>query len=158
MESCDLTVETRVAGITFDNSDGTSRQALARLLRAGDPLDLMREPTNPFDPNAIALYAGQGRAAGKQLGYVPRTLAAVLGPLMDQDIRLAGTVKRVIKVPRHGLWTPPIWAVRIQLLGDLRGLALPVRTGLEPMLAQALHDDEDLCGDAPTLGGTRSLL
>ena len=151
-----LRLETRIAGVTFDNTDGTSRQALIRLLRVDEQLGLVREPHNPFDHNAIALFAAEGKAQGKQLGFVPRSLAAVLAPLMDEGLQLHATIKRVVKLPRHGLWTVPVWAVRIHLSGDIRHVSLPMRTGLEPALALACLEDEAECGDAPSLGGSRA--
>ncbi|MEB3284157.1 MAG: HIRAN domain-containing protein [Candidatus Sericytochromatia bacterium] len=151
-----VTVETRIAGVTFDNPDGTSRQALARLLVPGDPLLLVREPMNPFDQNAIALQARDGKAGGRKLGFLPRALAAVLAPVVDAGLIVEGRVVRVQKIPRHGLWTPPVWGVRIELNGLLSSLALPVRTGLEPALIRACREDEDEMGDAPALGGLRS--
>jgi hypothetical protein len=45
------------------------------------PLKPVREPTNPADPNAIAIYYGD-----KKLGFVPRGLAAELAPLMDAGV------------------------------------------------------------------------
>lgn len=44
-------------------------------------LNLIREPDNPYDPNAIAVYHMAHR-----VGYLPRTLAAELAPQMDQGI------------------------------------------------------------------------
>jgi hypothetical protein len=151
-----LQVETRIAGVTFDNQDGTSRQALIRLVSVGEQLSLVREPHNPFDHNAIALLAAEGKAQGKQLGFVPRSLAAVLAPLLDEGLQLSATIQRVVKLPRHGLWTPPVWAVRISLSGDISHVTLPVRTGLEPALTTACLNDEAECGDAPSLGGSRA--
>jgi hypothetical protein len=44
----------------------------------GRPLELRRDPDNPHDSNAIAVYAGD-----EQVGWVPRELAAELAPELD---------------------------------------------------------------------------
>lgn len=53
---------THIAGVTYDN-----KQHLARNLKTGDVLDLVREPHNEYDSCAIAVYSH-----GQHLGYVPR--------------------------------------------------------------------------------------
>jgi hypothetical protein len=50
-------------------------------LAPGTALTLEREPQNPHDPNAIRVSAASGRPAG----YIPRTIAAWLAPLMDEE-------------------------------------------------------------------------
>jgi hypothetical protein len=42
-----------VAGESFGNPDGSSRQAEIAQLKSGEPVNLIREPDNPHDPNAI---------------------------------------------------------------------------------------------------------
>jgi len=57
-----------VHGESFDNDDGTSRQAILSRCVAGDPVELVPEPSNPFDPNAVAVIVpGKG-----MIGYLPR--------------------------------------------------------------------------------------
>jgi hypothetical protein len=63
-----------VAGESFRNDDGTDRQAIIAGIRAGEPLELIAEPDNPHDENAIKVL----REDGKQIGYVKRSLAARL--------------------------------------------------------------------------------
>lgn len=46
----------------------------------GDPITLRREPDNPHDPNAIAMYY-----QGEKLGYVPRNLARIVAPRLDDE-------------------------------------------------------------------------
>lgn len=47
--------------------------------RPGRPLVLRRDPTNPHDPNAIAVDTEEGG----QVGWVPRDLAIDLAPQLD---------------------------------------------------------------------------
>jgi hypothetical protein len=61
---------------------------LLQRCKAGCPLRVERQPQNKYDKNAIAVLWG-----GKQLGHVPRGLAAELAPMMD-----AGTVITALKV------------------------------------------------------------
>lgn len=56
----------KIAGISRQNSDGTSRQAIAAQCEVGEGLYFEHEPDNPVDPNAIKL----SRLSGEQLGYL----------------------------------------------------------------------------------------
>lgn len=138
-------ITTRVAGISFENADGSSRQAYARLVRKGDRLRLRREPQNPHDGYALAVEWLDTDGRALQLGYVPRPLALVLSPLIDAGARLDAEVLR-----RGGGVVQPL-GVRIAISGEL-GAAGP--SDLEPAIARALASNEpDL---APALGGVRA--
>jgi hypothetical protein len=53
----------------------------------GEYVGLVREPGNPYDANAIAVYNTQGQ----RIGYVPREQSAILAPYVDSlFISLAG--------------------------------------------------------------------
>lgn len=65
------TFETTVAGVAYDNADGTSRRNIVRRCRQGENLFLQREPMNQVDPNAIRVL----RASGEQLGYLTAWVA-----------------------------------------------------------------------------------
>jgi hypothetical protein len=56
--------------------------ALIKNLKPGDALTLKREPELKYDKNAVAVYL-PSKFGDKQLGYVPRGLAADLAPIMD---------------------------------------------------------------------------
>ena len=58
---------TTIAGVTHLNEDGTDRQTILKVLRVGEHLVLKREPSNPHDKNAVAVF----RANGQQVGYIP---------------------------------------------------------------------------------------
>jgi hypothetical protein len=62
---------TRIAGVFYDNADGSSRQAAIQRCQPLDLVVLRPEPRNPYDSNAIAV----DRENGEQLGYLPRPLA-----------------------------------------------------------------------------------
>lgn len=141
------TIKTRVAGISFDNRDGSSRQAHARLVRKGDPLRLRREPENPYDANALAVEFVDKDDRTYQLGYVPRGLASVLAPMVDAGAKLEASV---IRAGGGGL---QLIGIRMKIDGDVSALPEALRTGLEPAIAYAMTMPDDDGGLAPTLGG-----
>ena len=55
-----------IAGLRYRGPDGINRGKYCLRLRAGDPLDLIPEPENKYDPDAIAV-----KHSGCHLGYVP---------------------------------------------------------------------------------------
>lgn len=83
----------KVSGVTWDNPDGTSRQDIARTLNLYDELELMPEPGNVFDPNAIALYAPNGQ----QLGYLESRLAGEI----TRRMRRGGGAKCFVRALRQ---------------------------------------------------------
>jgi hypothetical protein len=74
----------------------------AAALEPGSALALRRDPGNPHDPHAIAV-----EAAGEQLGWVPRELAALLAPELDAGATWSTVVLREQRSsqrePRTGL-------------------------------------------------------
>lgn len=55
-----------------------AREAIKEL-RKGEELSLRREPENPHDRNAVAVYD----VCGQHLGYVPRQDAPAVAKVMD---------------------------------------------------------------------------
>jgi hypothetical protein len=64
--------------------------ALWPMLRTGDALELVREPDNPHDANAIRV-----EWRGHKLGYVPRRENAALAWGLDRGMRLHARVSRL---------------------------------------------------------------
>ena len=56
-------------------------------LRVGDPLHLVREPHNPYDPNAVRI-----EWRGLKLGYVPRRENGALAWAMDHGEPVAARI------------------------------------------------------------------
>lgn len=54
-------------------------------LASGTKLLLVREPSNPADPNAVGVWF--------QLGYIPAADAARLAPKLDAQTNLLGTTR-----------------------------------------------------------------
>ncbi|WP_107838176.1 HIRAN domain-containing protein [Metasolibacillus meyeri] len=72
-----------IAGITFQNSDESSRTQIASRCRYGQELILTREPENPHDSNAVKIMT----LNNQQLGYLDRKEAK------DMQATLKGTSK-----------------------------------------------------------------
>ena len=77
----------------------TIRNTLYRRMEIGQSLRLVRQPENPFDPNAILIYPSEGPLARTDLGFVPRRYAECLAPLMDGGHVFTA---KVIKIPVQG--------------------------------------------------------
>ena len=91
--------KTRIAGVTYSNEDGADRQDLIVQCKPGDEVVLVREPDNPHDSAAIAVYW-----KGHQIGYVP-TGDRRLALHMDAGY---GVFARIVGI--HG---GPTWLDRI---------------------------------------------
>ncbi|GEM_PF-3235426 len=72
----------KVVGATHNNPDGTSRQEIISHLTKASKITLVREPKNPYDKNAIAVYAN-----GKQIGYLSSAYAEGFAPMIDTGRR-----------------------------------------------------------------------
>lgn len=67
-------LEFYVAGVQFRPEGATT----IKNLEEGDELDLVPEPTNKYDPNAIQIVAD-----GKHIGYVPRKFSAEVAAMLE---------------------------------------------------------------------------
>lgn len=76
---------TKIVGISFEG-----RQDVAAGLVPGTPLDLVRQPENPKDANAIAVCLG-----ALQIGFLRRQIAVHLAPLLDGGVRYRARVEHV---------------------------------------------------------------
>jgi len=86
---------TKAVGVTFEG-----RQSTLAILNRGERLSLAREPQNPHDPNAIALFTNEGQ----QVGYLKRELARHLAPLIDSGVEYEASVSDVTgQTPGHSL-------------------------------------------------------
>ena len=64
------------------------------LLKVGDALELVREPDNAYDPNAVRV-----EWRGRRLGYVPRSENGALAWAMDRGDGLHARVSRLAEDP-----------------------------------------------------------
>lgn len=84
------TFVTGIAGEAQVNNDGITRQSIIRNLHDGDPVTLIREPSNRFDPSAIKLMSRYG-----QIGYIARRVASDLAIDMDRGGTVSATIKDI---------------------------------------------------------------
>lgn len=76
------------------------------------PVRLRREPDNPADPLAVAVWteADAGGARPWRLGYLDRGVAARIAPRLDDGVELAGHLEGWVSEPR-GRWMRPLLRV-----------------------------------------------
>ena len=76
---------------------GSQYHQLSRLrdiISVGDPLELGREPQNPYDPNAVSV-----RWRGKMLGYLPRRENKAVAAAMDRGESIKAFVETLVAHP-----------------------------------------------------------
>lgn len=66
------------------------KRADLELVKLGDTLDLVCEPTNPVDPNAVRVEHG-----GAKLGYISATQALMIGRMLRAGYDMVGRVDYV---------------------------------------------------------------
>ena len=77
--------ESPVAGFQFHQGE-TAWQSLF----VGAPLELVREPSNPHDADAVAVYFKT-----KKLGYVPRAENRAVAQMLDRGENLKATIMQL---------------------------------------------------------------
>jgi hypothetical protein len=85
-------IATKVAGVSYSNPNGSSRQQIISGCKAGDRLLLQRESSNPHDANAIRVV----RVNGPQIGYLPAEVAAELAPHIDRGIGYEAHIDNIV--------------------------------------------------------------
>lgn len=83
-------LHTKVAGVTYEG-----RQTMIALLTGREPCRLVPEPTNPYDPNAIAVMVATVPGVVWHIGYIPKEIAAQIAPFLDGeaiDVKIAEIV------------------------------------------------------------------
>lgn len=78
------------------------KDAIKRLSRmpVGAPVTLRREPDNPYDSRAVAVFSAGD--AGVHLGYVPRDRAAQLASAMDAGAQMRAILVQEIIADQAG--------------------------------------------------------
>ncbi len=84
-----------VAGTAFSDEtfegEWMSRAEVARDCEAGEPMLLARESNNSFDHKAIAVHT----QAGWKVGYLERSAARWIAPLMDADEEVTACIEHL---------------------------------------------------------------
>lgn len=90
----------------------------------GEPAELMLEPANPADPQAVAVWAGEG-AERRRIGYLDRGVAARVAPRLRDGLVLSARVDGWTGEP-EGRWQRPVVFLRVETLPpQLTGSADP---------------------------------
>ena len=110
-----------IVGESFDNDDGSSRQAEIMRCTIGEPAVLVRDPGNRFDPNCVRVVS----ARGVQIGVIARD-DGWIAEVMDQGKPMAAMILSVNDGP-HGA------GVVIAVAPNSRTVSAPIgRDGLKP--------------------------
>lgn len=83
--------ESPLAGFQYHRAS-----AIWPFLRVGEPLHLRREPSNPHDRHAVAVWF-----RNEHLGYIPRRENRALAGLMDQGEQLGANIVRLLDEERN---------------------------------------------------------
>lgn len=84
-----------VAGVHAEGRE----KVVERYAKAGDPVDVAREPANRFSRHAVQVLLTNG----EQIGYVPEEDARELAPLLDAGMPYTAEIKKILtggRVPR----------------------------------------------------------
>ncbi|MCX7635528.1 MAG: HIRAN domain-containing protein, partial [Syntrophales bacterium] len=100
-------LDTYVAGWQYHKGD-----RIFRKLKPGTPIVLEREPQNPYDELAIALYG-----IGIKIGYIPRVHNTVIANLMDQGLNVHAYVAS--RHPQSPPWERLVVSVCYSLKGPV---------------------------------------
>jgi hypothetical protein len=73
----------------------------------GQPAELTREPGNPADPWAVAIWTGSTGGGRWRVGYLDRGVAARVAPRLDAGARIAARVDGWVEEP-EGRWRRPL--------------------------------------------------
>ncbi len=87
-------IHTKIVGVTKDNDDGVNRQDIIRKhCRDGMAIELVAEPGNKYDPNAIGVWVPAGLLSSEmKLGYLQSGLAADLAGDVQAGKALRGRI------------------------------------------------------------------
>lgn len=85
-------IKLKVVGVTFANEDGTSRQSIIESIGKNEnaAIFLKREPNNPYDKMAVAVYSIYG-----QVGYISKDYAKIISQMMDSGEKFTARVAEV---------------------------------------------------------------
>ena len=85
--------QTKVVGVTFTNADGAPRQRIIAKCGIGEDIELVPEPDNPHDANAVAVTR---RRTGEQIGYLSRDVAGRLVEQAESGMEFSAEIHEII--------------------------------------------------------------
>lgn len=131
-----------VVGIDFPNADGSNRRSEAMMTLPGESVELVPEPKNKHDSNAIAVVSPRGF----QLGYVNAERAPYIGSRMSRGEDAVAIFQGMdggsafIRV-RFGGGTPTLPPAPAKATTPTRPSRLPRRS--EPYDPHAFYPDDE---------------
>lgn len=81
----------KVAGVTFENKDGSDRQQIVSMCKPREYLSLVHEPSNRYSDVATQVL----RLSGEQLGYLPEHLAEDVCEMRESGLDVAAYVTQI---------------------------------------------------------------
>lgn len=132
-----------VVGLDFPNADGSNRRSEAMMTLPGDPVELVPEPKNRHDGNAIAVVGPRG----VQIGYLNAERAPYVGGRMSRGEDVAAIFQGIdgaaafVRV-RFGGGMPTLPSPPAQPAARPPAPPRPPR-GSEPYDPHAFYPDED---------------
>lgn len=79
-----------VVGADHPNPRGPTRRFEIAITKPGDPVSLVREPKNPADPRAVAVFSERG----VKLGYLTAERAPWIGGMMTNGREITAVFQR----------------------------------------------------------------
>lgn len=98
----------RVAGVSYENDDGSSRQEILACCKVPEILQLVRQPNHRHDRNAIQVR----RQNGEMLGFIPREDACLMAPELDKGRQYVA----VLVTLDGGYWGKPALAADVLIV------------------------------------------
>jgi hypothetical protein len=118
-----------VVGARHPNKDDSNRRFELRLCKPGEPVELVREPTNEFDERAVAAFS----CRGVQIGYLRAERAGGIERMIRGGRELRAVFQRETD---FGAW------IRVAFDGDQ-----PVVDTSEPQAPVAGTEEQDFYPD-----------
>ena len=116
-----------VVGIDFPNADGSNRRSEALMTPPGEPVELVPEPKNRHDGNAIAVVGPRG----VQIGYLSAERAPYIGGRMQRGEDVAAIFQGMDGAAAY---------VRVRFGGEVP--TLPVSTAKPPVRRSQPYDPD----------------
>ncbi len=87
-------IESKVAGISLPDRQKAAEH-LTRYSPENISISLIRDRSNQYDKNAVAVMASVNGSRAYQMGYLPKALAVLVAPLMDAGKAVDSAFKAV---------------------------------------------------------------
>jgi hypothetical protein len=119
-----------VVGGAYPNADGSNRQFHAMTCSPGDLIELRPEPTNKFDPQAVAVFNDR---AG-MLGYLPADRCGWIGSKLRDGADVRAIFQGIVSAG-------PV--IRVNLIGQDPVIPKPLPTQSPPPASDDFYPDPE---------------